>query len=356
MTLHRNAGSLLVLALLAAATFPVTARCDLWKTEAQLIEKYGDSVDIRRSLDERTFTFQRDDIRIEVQIVDGVSQEVTYRHEPRRKSLSAETIESLLLENFESNLWHRTGDRKWELEAPAIAAASLDDWLERLAVATVAFDQQRTAKILSELYSPAPTESRTGAEKQFRGVLEFKDEENESRVAIVRDGDTVLEIPWAWKDYAGKAKLEPGKTYEITVRDEDHLDTAASTVFISDRVHKSHNARVDDSETFPLVRIKDADTVVFDEAVCELHHVRMDRTTANIEYGLPALGGCDTNFPHHAGSIRGGCIERDAKTAPHYVCPKCVAACAKYQHEHPGEARRTLWQRVKSAFAQRAAR
>jgi hypothetical protein len=113
-----------------------------------------------------------------------------------------------------------------------------------------------------------------------------------------------------------------------------------SVAFVSDRVHKSHHDRVYDSDTFPVVRIKHAGEVVFDESVCEVHKTPMQRITAEIGYGMIALNACDRKYPHHSDWIRGGCIMGDVKTAPHYVCPECVAACAKHKREHPQHAAR----------------
>ena len=181
--------------------------------------------------------------------------------------------------------------------------------------------------------------SHTGWEKRFRGKLEFKDEEDQKRVAIVRDGASVLEIPWSSKYYPEKAHLEAGRLYEVTVRDDEPVDLDASMVFVSDRVHNSHGDRVIDSEWFTLVRIKDAAKVVYDEAVCEVHHIRMQRVRAEVGYGMygaatEADAVCDKEYPHHADWIRGGCLVGDVKTAHHYVCADCVAATAKYKREH----------------------
>ena len=349
MRAFRSNSTLLALTLTACAIAPDPARSDLWKTEDQLTAEYGEPVRIYRELDDRTFTYGiGHDLVAEVEFLDGISQAIVYRHEGRLKGLSPETIDAVLDAKFPRQTRRQTDQRRWELGAPAVAIA-INDSLERLSVKTCRFDEHQFIKYSKPYEAPA----RTGAEKRFRGVLEFKDEENESRIAIIRDGATVLEIPWAWRNFAGKAKLEPGKTYEVTLRDEERLDINTSTAFISDRVHRSHVPRTEDSESLPLVRIKDGEAIVFDEAVCELHHVRMEQRTAEIAYGLPALSGCDVNYPHHGDWIHGGCMssESSPKTASHYVCRQCVAACVQYRREHPEEGSPRFWQRVKSALS-----
>ena len=83
--------------------------------------------------------------------------------------------------------------------------------------------------------------------------------------------------------------------------------------------------------------------MIFDESICEVHKTPMQRTTAEVGYGMYAAASkadavCDEQFPHRSDWIRGGCLEGDEKTAPHYLCAECVAACAKYKREHPEEA------------------
>jgi hypothetical protein len=128
------------------------------------------------------------------------------------------------------------------------------------------------------------------------------------------------------------------QTYEITLRDEEPVDLDAALAFVSDRVHQSHGDRVIDSEFFPLVRIKHAGKVVYDESVCEVHKTLMQRITAEIGYGMYGHTVCDEKYPHHTDWIRGGCLVGDVKTASHYLCRECVAATAKYKREHPEEA------------------
>ena len=352
MKIPRNDTAFLAIALLLAAAPPQTARAALWKTEAQLTAEYGESVEISRIWGSRTFTYQVNDLKLEVQFQDGVAQSISYQHKERTKAFSPEEIESLLKLNSEGKEWHRKDEGTWELGAPSAKAYSdrivtttystdgkeTAETEHRFEVVTVAFEAKEDARSLL----PSLDRSRTGAEKRYQGILEFKDEEEQYRLAIVRDGDSVLEIPWAWPYSPGKAKLEPGQTYEVTLRDENPVDMDASVAFVSDRVHKSSSARVNDSEFFPLVRIKHAGELVYDESVCEVHKTPMQRTTAEISYGMyaPATKAdavCDKEYPHHADWIRGGCVLGDIQSATHYVCPQCVAATAKYKREHPDE-------------------
>jgi hypothetical protein len=345
--------TVLTAVLLLAATFPHTAQAVLWKTEAELTTQYGEPVEISRDLQNRTFTYQIEDLKLKVQFQDGLCQQIWYQHEDRTKPFSPEEIESLLEENSGGKAWHRGNEVVWELGSPAVATASMSTmegstladgkntpWTYyTFDISTVAYEQKEMEKAM-EPYEPR---SRTGAEKHFEGILELRAEEDDNQVAIVRDGKSVLEIPWAWRGHPGRAKLETGQTYEITLRDEELVDIDAPAAFVSDRVHKSHKDRVDDSEFFALVRIKHAGAVIFDESVCEVHKTPMQRTKAEIAYGMIGPGSeadavCEQKYPHHIDWIRGGCMGRDAQTAFHYVCPECVAATAKYKREHPDEA------------------
>jgi hypothetical protein len=229
--------------------------------------------------------------------------------------------------------------RQWDSTHYLPDGRKIEEKSHLFEITTAAFTAKTTARSLLSLW----THSRSGTERRFQGVLEFKDEEDEQRVAIIRDGSSVLEIRWAWRGYPGKAKLEVGQNYEFTLRDEDLVDLDAPLVFVSDRVHKSHGDRVSDSEFFPLVRVKQAGTVVYDESVCEVHKAPMQRTTAEIDYGLYGAASkadafCDREYPHHADSIRGGCLVGDVKFAVHYVCRECVVATERYKREHPEDA------------------
>ncbi len=347
----RISRTLLIVVFLLAAMFPQTVWAVLWKTEEQLTAQYGEP-NISRSLSYRTFTYRLQDLELDVRFQGGVCQSVRYTCEARTKSFSPDEIEAWLEANSDGKTWHRKNGETWELGSPPVARASYyrmegvsyEDSIgtvetrHSFEVETLVFDQEQLAKSME----PSGRYSRTGAEKQFKGVLEFKDEENDHRVAIIRDGKTVLEIPWAWRDFPGKAKLEAGQTYEITLRDEDPVDMDLSVAFVSDRVHKSHSDRVGDSEFFLLARIKHLGEVVFDESICEVHKTPMRRIMAKVGYGMygapsEADAVCDQKYPHHADWIRGGCIVGDVESALHYVCPECVAATAKYMREHPDE-------------------
>lgn len=350
----RISRTLLIVAFLLAALFPQTVGAVLWKTEEQLTAQY-DEPKISRHLDYRTFTYRLQDLELDVQFQDGVCQSVRYTYEDRTKPFSPEEIEALLEANSDGKTWLRKEGEKWELGSPPVATASFyrmegitykdgigtSKTSYSFEVETVIFGQEQMAKAMT----PSERHSHTGAEKQFKGVLEFKDEADDHRIAIIRDGKTVLEIPWAWRNFSGKAKLEAGQTYEITVRDEEMVDMDVSVAFVSDRVHKSHSDRVEDSEFFLLVRIKHAGEVVFDESVCEVHKTPMRRIMAKVGYGMygapsKADAVCDEKYPHHSDWIRGGCIVGDVESAFRYICSECVAATAKYRREHSDETAR----------------
>jgi hypothetical protein len=340
-----------------AAVQPSNA--SLWQTEAQLTARYGEPVDIRRPFFDKTkriFTYQSNDLKLEVQFHDGTAQVVRYFHDDETKPFSEKEIEALLRDSSGRKTWRPVEKEKWELGVPTVAEA-----------ANAHFKQTRYLKdgTQYEVVDHQLTISRTDSppswswvtsviasckkflvdgERRYVGTLELKQEDGDHVVAVLRQSTIVLEIPWAAKDYPARVPLSAGKNYEVTIREEnDPVDLDKPMVFVSDRIHQSHGARVVDSEGwFSLVRIRDGEVVIYDEAVCEVHHLRMTWKSADVGYGLysPATKAdaiCDRQFPHHADWIRGGCIEGEEKTAFHYVCRACVAATANYKLEHPEE-------------------
>jgi hypothetical protein len=235
----------------------------LWQTEAQLTAQYGEPVDIRRLFDKtkRIFTYQAGDLKIEAEIRNGGVQRVRYMHKDEAKPFSEGEIEALLRENSQGNTWRSVDKEQWELGIPPIAEASLaslemtiqlDDgpqppgmryWFE---IAT------NDAESKSDWLDPWIAKAKRffmGSEKRFTGVLEFKyEKKDENAVAIIKQDDTVVEIPWASKWYPAKAQLKAGQIYEVTVREEDPINLDKTMVFLSDRVHESPSARVVDSE------------------------------------------------------------------------------------------------------------
>ena len=353
--------------LFAALISPQTGRAGLWKTEAQLTAEYGEPVEIRRelshSLRTRRFTYQVNDLKLEVQFLDGISQSVFYEHNNASKPFTSEEIDWLLKVNSDGKAWSRNKEEGWELGDPPVATAHMRSFdasrfsedgkeiLEKrhfIGFDTVAFEDVGRFSELYQLlqfgWQSIPLRwLRSGGEKRFQGVLEFIDEKDESRVAVIRDGTNVLEIPWARRGYClVRANTEPGHALAITLRREDPVDLDAPIVFVSDRVHKSHSDRVIDSEFFSLVRIQQGSEILYDESVCEVHKTPMQRQRVTVGYGLyvaptKADAICDQKYPHHSDWIRGGCLVGDVTSAFHYVCRECVAATASYKREHPEE-------------------
>jgi hypothetical protein len=108
-----------------AMVLPRLGAATLWKTEAQLTTQYGETVEIRRDRDDRTFTFQANDLRIEVKFFDGISQNITYQHSDDTKPLTSGEVESLLEDNSGDKRWLQKDEQTWELGRPAVATASL---------------------------------------------------------------------------------------------------------------------------------------------------------------------------------------------------------------------------------------
>lgn len=331
----------------------------LWQTEAQVTAQYGEPVDIRRGFDKtkRTFTYQAGELKLEIEFRNGNAQVVRYLHNDETKLFSEGEIDTLLRENSQGDRWRPIDNERWALGVPTTAEASSFHQKQ-----TRYSQDGTTAEAIIHFFEVSTTGAQeswgwltswmakckrllTGGERRFVGILELKQEKDERVVAIVRQDNTVLEIPWAWKDYSGKAQLTPGRTYEVTVRQEDPIDLDRTMVFLSDRVHESHGARVVDSDGwYTLVRIREGGAVVVDEAICEVHHTRMEWKKAGVGYGLygPATKAdaiCDRTFPHHSDWIRGGCLQGDEKTAYHYLCRECIAGTAKYKLDHPDENR-----------------
>ena len=341
-------------AYLVVLSFTNVARAALWQTEAELTAQYGEPVDIRRDSDGRKFTWASGDLVLEVEFMDGKARDVRYRHEDGTIPFSDEEVAALLEKSAAGKLWRRTTGDRWELDAPAIAEATISHITQTAYFpdGTQAPRTDRSFRITSTEKQPLSTWLRgalaetsrflTGGERRAVGILEFKPEEDDHVVAILRQGNVVFEIPWIWPGNPGKAQLRAGTTYEVTIREEDPVDLDRIFVFVSDRVHASHGARVVDSDGwFTLVRIKEGHSVIYDEAVCEVHRTRMEWKSAAIGYGMyaPAMEAdafCDQHYPHHASWIRGGCVVDDVKTAFHYVCRQCVAAAEKYKREGSG--------------------
>jgi hypothetical protein len=68
-----------------------------------------------------------------------------------------------------------------------------------------------------------------------------------------------------------------------------------------------------------------------DVAICEVHHVKMERQTVPIHYGLwnypdGYLEAKAIYFPHGWEYVNGGCFVQKQKEMQIYVCPQCKKA------------------------------
>ncbi|MEY2542076.1 MAG: hypothetical protein QOI22_1678, partial [Verrucomicrobiota bacterium] len=119
----------------------------------------------------------------------------------------------------------------------------------------------------------------------------------------LRSGADVLEIPWKQR-YLWFVNLPVGELCTIVVRDERPLNLVPLIVFRSDREHRNREAMAADMfAVYPLIRIEQESRVVWDNSICEVHHTKMEHTTAPIVYGLywptPSDDVCDARYPHH---------------------------------------------------------
>ncbi len=174
--------------------------------------------------------------------------------------------------------------------------------------------------------------SRTHRDAIFTGILTLK-QDGETTNLVFRAKDLVIQISWQYLANSRNQSLVPGKTYTLTLRDEDPLDEEDVIAFVTDRDHKSLSELTQDSKTYVVMRIQDGENVGFDRSICEVHHVKMSEVMAEVQYGMwgpsPRESQCATNFPHYRDFIRAGCNEGEPKKAPRYVCSECVGSCRR---------------------------
>jgi hypothetical protein len=94
----------------------------------------------------------------------------------------------------------------------------------------------------------------------------------------------------------------------------------------------------------PHPRVVTADYTAGESAVCEIHHVQMERTVVPIGYGLilpdakaQARYAASTNaFPHAETFVLGGCVVSDdsPKSAVIYTCPACKKAASRWDSDY----------------------
>jgi len=87
--------------------------------------------------------------------------------------------------------------------------------------------------------------------------------------------------------------------------------------------------------------IRDGDALLYDAAICPLHHTRMARTDIEISYGLPMREFLDAMEQFHGGpGFRlGGCVVSDIspRSERGYKCAECVAAYGRWEKKWEAE-------------------
>lgn len=313
---------------MAATRMATASTPDLWQSEAQLTARYGDPTDIRRGRrgdpPERLFTYRANDLHLAVRFLNGVSHSANYQF-PDGRPFAPNEVMGLLEANSGGKRWLKqpsTPDERehWQLGAPPVASAFIFNsnayllsesgepkqvTTHSLSIDTAEFSRHREWRDLKQVagsfrsalarWLPA---AWTHPEKTFTGVAEFK-EEGEARVLVLRDGGSVITVPWSSKHYRARADVTAGRKYFLTVREDESVDLDVLLAFVSDRLHDSHGARVVDSDFYRLRRITDEAQTVFDESACEVHHTRMKLVEANVEYGMIGRETSEAEFPHH---------------------------------------------------------
>ena len=175
---------------------------------------------------------------------------------------------------------------------------------------------------------------RTHKDELFTGILTPK-QDGETTDLVFRDKDLLIQLSWQYLANSRNPSLVPGKTYTLTLRDEDSFDEEDVIAFVTDRDHKGHSELTQDSKIYVLMRIQDGGDVVFDRSTCEVHHLKMTETTVEIQYGMWGPSDvewhCVRNFPHHRKYIQGGCnLDEEHKVGKRFICPKCVEECERY--------------------------
>jgi hypothetical protein len=289
-----NKCRLSMLLALFALLPPASASAYLWETQAQIEQRLGVPIKTTGYPNDRVFTYAFEGLEVDVKFFAGLSDEETYRHPDETVDFTNSELQRLLKLNSSGESW-RDDERinSWAIDAAngrAYAAYFPD------------FDHKRlyfyTDDSVKRMLDPATWSrpSRTSKEESFEGVLALRREEKVVYL-VVRGRKLVIEIPWAADGYPARASLISGRTYSITIRDEEEFDRDTVVAFVSDRDHKDFDDLFHDSKRYLVQRIQDGDKVVFDRSICELHHVKMIEKMGIIEYGLratpPEEGECE---------------------------------------------------------------
>ena len=152
---------------------------------------------------------------------------------------------------------------------------------------------------------------------------------------MLKSGENVLEIPWTIAGYRDAPPVTPGDHYTITVLDAEDIDIGARVACLSDREHRDWGDVVYDSKFYLLKRIEKDSRVLFDRAVCEVHHARMTSMRVPVECGMVGTDAAEELSPHNREFALGDCLVGNDKTALLYICPKCVAAASDHRRQQP---------------------
>jgi hypothetical protein len=322
---------LLGLICLSSALSLPSASARLWDSQAELEARYGPPVKRTGYPHDEEYTYAFGSLRIEVQFYDGISHQEVYSHEDPRLPLGQAEIEQILADNANGAQWRikrepdcdgvvkpgATSD--WEIDGPngrAYAAYS-SDFTSRFHL----FTQDVSKNALDPNFRSTPP--RTNKDLTLTGTITLQDDPDMS--AIFRSANLVIVIPW----YPKQIRPVSGRSYNLTFRDQEPIDSNEVVAYLSDREHKDFDALLRDSVRQLLIRIEDGNKIIFDRSVCEVHHLKMVEKMVNVDYGLYATSSCATSFPHHRFVILGGCLSSDSspKKGPLYICPACVVGC-----------------------------
>ena len=199
------------------------------------------------------------------------------------------------------------------------------------------FDNANEVHVRADIPYPE-REKRRGGQQTYDGVAVIRDSDK-TRWIVLRDGDTVVEIPQFEAVKTRALPVEGGVEYAVTLLDEDDDDMMARLAVVANREHVDWFDCVDHGTLMQLDRIAAGDKVIFDRSVCEIHHDVMLRQSVKLSYGMTAFSPteeyCMEHFPNHRDYALGGCLGGEAKRTYIYVCPQCVAGCREYRRLHP---------------------
>jgi hypothetical protein len=319
---------------LCALLSVASASAHLWESRAQIEQRYGPPFKTKGYPDRRSYFYAFKKWEIQVKYFNGISEEESYRHRNRaaritdsevRARITDSEVRSLLAANAAGN-WSAEWHNEWTIDTPkGRARARLDD---RFGLAVY------TENSLKRDSTELSVHSRIHKDEIFTGILTPK-QDGKTTELVFRANDLLIQLSWQYLANSRNPSLVPGKTYTLTLQDEDFVDEEDVVAFVTDRDHRSSSELtssselIEDSKTYLLVRVQDGDDVVFDRSVCEVHHLKMSEIIA--DYGMEARSAADAqcakNFPHYRNFLSGDCVLDPTKKASVYVCPKCVAAC-----------------------------